>query len=100
VPQPFAKNRALSWSRGKVLGGSSAVNGLYAVRPSELEVNAWSNLIVGSGASPWTWASLFDAMKKSEDFHPPSDEVQEQGAIQYSMDAHGTSGPVQVSYPG
>ncbi|EIN06345.1 alcohol oxidase [Punctularia strigosozonata HHB-11173 SS5] len=100
VPQPSANNRALSWSRGKVLGGSSAVNGLYAVRPSELEVNAWSNLISGTGSTPWTWASLFNAMKKSEDFHPPSDEIQQEGSIQYSMDAHGTSGPVQVSYPG
>ena len=50
MPQPGAANRAITWPRGKVLGGSSAINGLYAVRPSKLEVDAWGALVPGGVA--------------------------------------------------
>lgn len=39
VPQPHAGDDGLTWPRGKVLGGSSAINGLYLVRPSQIEVD-------------------------------------------------------------
>ncbi|KAG6846157.1 hypothetical protein H0H93_015682, partial [Arthromyces matolae] len=45
VPQPNANSRVLSWPRGKVLGGSSAINGMYYVRPSQIEVDTWNSLL-------------------------------------------------------
>lgn len=98
MQQPNAANRAISWPRGKLLGGSSAVNGLYAVRPSKLEVDAWAAMIPGGDL--WNWNSLFANMKKSENFTAPSQEIQQEGNIMYAASSHGTSGPVHVSYPG
>lgn len=95
--QPGAGNRTLPWPRGKVLGGSSAVNGLYMVRPSKLEVDTWSSLI---GSAAWNWDNLFAAMKKSETFHPPSPDIALAGDIEFDQDSHGEAGPLSVSYPG
>lgn len=101
VPQPHLGNRQLSWPRGKVLGGSSAVNGLYLVRPSQLEVDANAGLMANQpGASAWSWEGLFSAMKKSETFTAPSSQIQMEGAIEYNLSSHGTSGPLHYSYPG
>ncbi|KAG8940028.1 hypothetical protein FRC03_005823, partial [Tulasnella sp. 419] len=100
-PQPQLGNRNLPWPRGKGIGGSTIVNALYMVRPSALEVDVWSHMQNGqSGATAWTWDSMFKAMKKSETFTPPSSEVQAAGNIQFDISSHGTSGPLQHSYPG
>ncbi|KAG9123084.1 hypothetical protein FRC07_000258 [Ceratobasidium sp. 392] len=127
-PQAMLGNRQLPWPRGKVLGGyvtrhfaaaplkltknhyyfprrktnsSTAVNGLYMVRPSALEVDAWSQLLPDqASAKAWSWASLFEAMKKSENFTEPSDKIKSAGRILYDITSHGRSGPLQYSYPG
>ncbi|EJU03853.1 GMC oxidoreductase [Dacryopinax primogenitus] len=101
VPQPNVGNRALSWPRGRLLGGCTAVNGLYMVRPSALEFNVWAQLQSGAaGADDWAWGSMFAAMKKSENFTAPSAEVQQAGAIEYNVQSHGSSGPLHTSFPG
>ncbi|KDQ57238.1 GMC oxidoreductase [Jaapia argillacea MUCL 33604] len=103
VPQPYAGNRPLTWARGKVLGGSSAMNGLYIVRPSEVEVNTWSELIATQDpgiANAWNWENMLAAMKKSETFTAPPAAIQQAGDITYDTSSRGTDGPVQVSYPG
>ncbi|KAI5453685.1 hypothetical protein NCC49_005505 [Naganishia albida] len=100
APQANLGDRVLDWPRGRVLGGSTAVNGLYLVRPSSLEVNAWAQLAGPNGTEFWGWDSLFAAMKKSEKFTPPSDEIAKQFDIQYNPDSHGTDGPLSYSYPG
>ncbi|KAI0333342.1 GMC oxidoreductase [Cubamyces sp. BRFM 1775] len=99
VKQPNAGNRALPWPRGKVLGGSSAMNGMYTVRPSKIEVDAWSSLI-GDDTNKWTWDALFDNMKDSETFTPPSSDVQQEGQIVFNAASRGTTGPVHATYPG
>ncbi|KZT21546.1 GMC oxidoreductase [Neolentinus lepideus HHB14362 ss-1] len=103
VQQTNANNRALPWARGRVLGGSSAINGMYAIRPSELEVEAWRNLIASQdnvSASAWSWPNFLEAMKTSETFTPPSQAIQQMAQITYDASSRGTSGPWQVSYPG
>ncbi|PCH36474.1 GMC oxidoreductase [Wolfiporia cocos MD-104 SS10] len=98
VPQPNASNRELSWPRGKVLGGSSAVNGMYLVRPSEVEVDAWASMV--ENGSIWSWDNLYDAMKKSETYTPPVTTVDDVAHIEYQNSSHGFSGPLHASYPG
>ncbi|KAI5900436.1 putative GMC oxidoreductase [Schizophyllum commune H4-8] len=99
--QGYANDRAMSWPRGKVLGGSSAINGMYMVRPNKAELDAWSGLLDGdSDAGNWNWDSLYAAMKKSETFNAPSSDVQKQANIQYDDSVHGSDGPVHSSYPG
>ncbi|CCM05590.1 uncharacterized protein FIBRA_07818 [Fibroporia radiculosa] len=98
VPQPNADNRQIAWPRGKVLGGSSAINGLYLVRPSEVELNAWAGLV--DNGSIWAWNNLYAAMKSSESYSPPSTTVQDTAKIEYANSSHGFSGPLHASYPG
>lgn len=92
VEQTHAGNRVMDWPRGKVLGGSTAVNGMYLVRPSKVEIDTWATLAGPNGTENWGWEPMFRAMKKSERFTPPSDDVKTQGSIDYIMDNHGTNG--------
>ncbi|KAJ5102947.1 hypothetical protein N7532_003476, partial [Penicillium argentinense] len=101
VSQPNANDREIYWPRGKVLGGSSAINGLYMTRPGEDEINAWQSLLDGmEGAENWGWDSFYAAMKKSETFSPPTDEMKDQAEITWDAATHGSSGPIHASYPG
>jgi len=104
VPQPRANNREMYWPRGKILGGSSAVNGLYLVRPSKIEYDAWADLMQsqdnGVGAKAWSWDRHYPFMKKSENYGPPVPEVQSTLNVAYNLDNHGHDGPLHASYPG
>lgn len=100
----MANNRTLYWPRGKVLGGSSAVNGLYLVRPSQIEYDTWANLIQsqddGAGAKAWSWDEHYPFMKKSENYTPPISDVESVLNTAYNLSSHGTDGPLHASYPG
>ncbi|THH19125.1 hypothetical protein EW146_g1976 [Bondarzewia mesenterica] len=103
VAQQGTNNRVQTWPRGKVLGGSSAINGMYSVWPSQIEVDAWAGLMTSVDAnakSKWGWDAMFAAMKKSETFGVPSDTIKAEGNIEYDASTRGSSGPVHVSYPG
>ncbi|KIW82134.1 hypothetical protein Z517_05161 [Fonsecaea pedrosoi CBS 271.37] len=102
TPQPNANNSQCPWPRGKVLGGSSAINGMYLNRPGEIEVNAWQAMLGDmDGADNWSWDSMFAAMKKSETFGPPVDaSIQQEAAITFNPASHGNQGPIHMSYPG
>ncbi|KDQ10356.1 hypothetical protein BOTBODRAFT_190518 [Botryobasidium botryosum FD-172 SS1] len=101
IPQNMLQNRAIYWPRGKVLGGSTAVNGLYLVRPSAIEADTWRDLQNGAdGADAWGWSNLLKAMQKSETFVPPSQDIAKAGNILYDSSSHGSSGPLRSSYPG
>ncbi|KIY70183.1 GMC oxidoreductase [Cylindrobasidium torrendii FP15055 ss-10] len=99
--QSNMNNRGLPWPRGKVLGGSSAINGMYHVRPAQVEVESWHDLLEGAdGDDNWTWDSFYAAMKKSEIFTPPTDETAAIAGIEYDASVHGTDGMIHTSYPG
>ncbi|EJD47793.1 putative glucose-methanol-choline oxidoreductase [Auricularia subglabra TFB-10046 SS5] len=101
VAQAGAGDRELVWPRGKVLGGSSAINGMYMNRPGQIEIEAWRSLIDGQdGADNWSWDTFYAALKKSETFTPPSDAMRREADIQWEPSHHGTSGPIHNSYPG
>lgn len=101
APQPNVNDREVYWPRGKVLGGSSAINGLYLTRPGEDEINAWQGMLGDmDGADNWGWDSFYGAMKKSENFTPPSGNIAQQGGISWDASDHGSSGPIHASYPG
>ena len=64
-PQNTLNSRQVPWPSGKVIGGSSAANGMYLVRPSSIEVDVWHELIKDlSGSDAWTSGSFFAAMRK------------------------------------
>ncbi|KAF9020222.1 GMC oxidoreductase [Hymenopellis radicata] len=99
--QSNMNGRSLSWPRGKVLGGSSAINGMYVVRPPQVEVEAWQSLLGDQdGADNWSWESFNAAMKKSETFTAPTADVEAMAHITYDESVHGKDGPMHNSYPG
>ncbi|EKV11935.1 Glucose dehydrogenase, putative [Penicillium digitatum] len=101
VAQPNADGREINWPRGKVLGGSSAINGLYMTRPGQEEINAWKDMLGDMyGADNWSWDSFYAAMKKSETFTPPTDQdlIEEAGLV-WNASSHGTDGPIHTTFP-
>lgn len=78
---PGIDGRQLQWPRGKVLGGSSALNGLLYVRGQHQDYDRWAEL----GNKNWDFQSVLPYFKKSED--------QSRGANEY----HGTGGLLKVS---
>jgi len=73
--------RQLQWPRGKVLGGSSSLNGLLYVRGQKQDYDRWEAL----GNKGWSFKDVLPYFKKSED--------QERGADEY----HGIGGLLKVS---
>ncbi|WP_442807905.1 GMC family oxidoreductase [Trinickia soli] len=80
-PDPNVAGRRIDWPRGKVLGGSSSLNGLLYVRGQRQDYDRWAEL----GNRGWSYAHVLPYFKKSED--------QERGADAY----HGVGGPLKVS---
>src|SRR5215470_9811794 len=53
-PEPGTANRVIPVPRGKVLGGSSAINGLVWVRGQPLDYDTWAQM----GARGWSWQEV------------------------------------------
>ncbi len=72
--------------RGKMLGGSSALNYMAYVRGHPGDFDKWAEL----GAAGWAYDDVLPYFVKSENFNPSN-------AITVDPDAHGTGGPLGVS---
>ncbi|KAK2591575.1 hypothetical protein QQS21_010745 [Conoideocrella luteorostrata] len=93
-PQIGLEGRSLPWPRGKVLGGTSALNFMTWVRANKEDYDDWEAL----GNSGWAWNDLLPFFKKSETFHRPSQALRDEYRATHDADAFGTSGPIQISY--
>jgi choline dehydrogenase len=63
-PEPGTANRAIPVPRGKLLGGSSAINGLVWVRGQPLDYDTWAQM----GARGWSWQDVAPVFDRIEDF--------------------------------
>ena len=61
-PQAETGKRAMVWPRGKVLGGSSAINGLLYIRGQRADYDDWAAL----GATGWSYREVLPYFKRSE----------------------------------
>jgi choline dehydrogenase len=73
--------RTMQWPRGKVLGGSSSINGLIYIRGQKQDFDHWRQL----GNTGWSYDDVLPYFRRAEH--------QERG----SDDLHGTGGPLAVS---
>ena len=80
-PDPGLGGRRLNWPRGKVLGGSSSINGLLYIRGNRTDYDHWRQL----GNTGWAYEDVLPYFMRAED--------QERGADAF----HGTGGPLSVS---
>ena len=80
-PQRHLASRALYWPRGKVLGGSSAINAMIYIRGNRADYDGWAE----GGCSGWGFEDVLPYFKRSED--------NARGASSY----HGVGGPLPVA---
>ena len=62
VPQSLLGGVVLPWPRGKVLGGSSAINASLHARGHRDSYDAWAT----AGATGWDYASMLPFLKRAE----------------------------------
>jgi len=62
-PETWAGGRRIKLPRGRVLGGSSSINGLLYVRGDRRDYDTW----VAEGAEGWSWDDLLPYFVRSED---------------------------------
>jgi choline dehydrogenase len=62
--EPGLQGRRLRYPRGKVLGGSSSINGMIYMRGQARDYEAWAE---ATGDETWRWASVLRAFKRHED---------------------------------
>ena len=79
--QPHLNNRKMFWPRGKVLGGSSSINGMIYIRGHARDYDLWRQM----GLEGWGFADVLPYFRKSE------------GNQNGSSAFHGGDGPLGVS---
>jgi choline dehydrogenase len=84
APQPHLVGRALYSPRGKVLGGSSSINGMVYDRGTRSDYDGWA----AAGNDGWSYDAVMPYFKRAETYEPATDQY------------HGGYGPVRVSRPG
>ncbi len=81
-PEPHLGGRRLHTPRGKVLGGSSSINGMVYVRGNPLDFDRWEE----EGAAGWAYRDVLPYFRRAE--------TRAEGGDQY----RGDSGPVRTRY--
>ncbi len=79
-PDAGSGNRAIHWPRGRVLGGSSSINGMLFVRGNPADYDAWAQM----GCRGWTYDDCLPHFKSMERYEP--------GDAQW----RGKSGPLRI----
>jgi choline dehydrogenase len=80
-PEPHLDNRRLATPRGKVIGGSSSINGMVFVRGHACDFDHWAEV----GADGWGYADVLPYFKRMETWHGGTSEYR------------GTDGPLHVT---
>ena len=81
-PEPQMDGRRIYWPRGRVLGGSSSINGLIVIRGQPQDYDHWADL----GNRGWSWRDVLPYFIKLEH----NDDLA-------GDQLHGSSGPLQVT---
>ncbi|MEL6519394.1 MAG: GMC family oxidoreductase N-terminal domain-containing protein [Pseudomonadota bacterium] len=80
-PDHGLAGRSINWPRGRVLGGSSSINGLLYVRGQAQDYDGWAQM----GCTGWSWDDVLPIFKRSESWKGPN-----------PSGARGTDGPLSV----
>ncbi len=81
-PDPGTNGRAILYPRGRVLGGSSSINGMIYVRGQPEDFDHWGQL----GNRGWSWDDVLPYFKQAEDWEGGEDAF------------HGKGGPLLTSH--
>ena len=85
-PEPHLGGRQLVTPRGKVIGGSSSINGMVYVRGHAKDFDTWD----GMGAQGWAYADVLPYFQRMETWHGAGDAGTDTAY-------RGTSGPLHIT---
>jgi choline dehydrogenase len=83
-PDPSLNGRRLSWNAGRLLGGSSSINGMIYIRGARSDYDQWAK---ERGCTGWSWDDVLPYFKKSEGF------------VGNASSSHSRTGPLGVELP-
>ncbi len=81
--EPGLGGRSIAYPRGRVVGGSSAINGMIYMRGQAADYDGWRQL----GLEGWAWDDVLPLFKRQEDHHAGASEL------------HGAGGEWRVERP-
>ena len=84
-PEPCLGNRRMATPRGKVIGGSSSINGMVYVRGHARDYDHWAE----TGAAGWSYADVLPYFKRMENWHD--------GGHGGDPSWRGSSGPLHIT---
>jgi len=82
--EPGLNNRALAYPRGRVLGGSSSINGMIYMRGQAADYDGWRQ----AGNNGWGWDDVLPYFIKAEDHYAADDPA--------NAGIHGQGGEIRV----
>jgi len=82
-PEPHLDGRRIPWPRGKVVGGTSSINGMVYIRGHAADFDQWAQM----GLPSWSYERVLPYFKRSEGHYRGGD------------DFHGAGGPQRVGPP-
>ena len=83
-PEPHLNGRCLATPRGKVIGGSSSINGMVFVRGHAKDFDHWAE----AGAAGWSYADVLPYFRRMETWH---------GGNGVAGEFRGANGPLHVT---
>ncbi|NTT86208.1 choline dehydrogenase [Tabrizicola fusiformis] len=86
-PEPHLGGRRLATPRGRVIGGSSSINGMVYVRGHARDYDTWDEM----GAQGWSYADVLPYFQRMENWHGGADATGADSAFR------GHSGPLHIT---
>lgn len=96
VPQENVNNRSIAWPRGKVLGGTSAMNFSALVYPAKSDFDNWASLVDDQG---WNSEGMAPYLRKFHRYEKPHAELKKRMMMSWvDEEAQGYDGPLAASF--
>ena len=86
-PEPYLGGRRLATPRGRVIGGSSSINGMVYVRGHARDYDTWDEM----GAQGWAYADVLPYFQRMENWHGEADGSSSESEFR------GRSGPLHIT---
>lgn len=94
-PEPGLNDKSIYWPRGKVLGGSSAINGMVYVRGDPREYDAWEH----QGNTGWSYRDVAEYFRRLESYKEGDPEIRGQDGPMHIMNRESwDADPLSTAY--